>query len=79
MYKPFEIWYFNCLRMYVPCVFLKCLSGLTIQCSNINTGIFCVYAYTVCSGLPDTSQLLKFINVCAKLEAITELNVFLLF
>lgn len=40
MCKPFEIWYFNCLRIYVPCVSLKCLSGLTIQCSNTNTRIF---------------------------------------
>lgn len=64
MYKPFEIWYFNCLRIYVPCVSLKCLSGLTIQCSNNKN--FCVCIHTICSGLSDTNQVLEFINLCAK-------------
>lgn len=56
-------------------VSLKCLSGLTIQCSNINTRFFvcvCLCAYCVFWAFRHVSRLLEFTNVCSKLEAITE-------
>lgn len=39
----------------------------------------CVYAYYMFWAFRQASQLLEFINVCSKLEAVIELNVFLLF
>lgn len=54
-------------------VSLKCLSGLTIQCSSINTRFFvCVFVYCVFWAFRHVSRLLEFTNVCSKLEALTE-------
>lgn len=47
--------------------------GLHIKCSSIKTVFFLVY--TCCMFLPfqRVSQLLDFMNVCSKLEVVTEL------